>query len=148
MNEEPKIMRTFSLVVAAGLSVPVLIIGIVALPLCDETGSLYGGFIKLGFMAAISILPAFALVFFPLRLLAWYLRIAALLIYAGEFFIIWGDCLRTHCSWVRWVPESFLIVVFGSLIAPQVFLSIAIVFFVEYAYRWDRLHDLPWAGEL
>jgi predicted membrane protein len=149
MREDPKTTRTLSLVFAVGLSVPLFIIGIVALPFSDETRGLYDEIIKLGFMAAVSILPAFALVLFSLRLLAWYLRLAAALIYAGEFLIIWGDCLGTHFGWTGWVPVNFLMAAIGSSIAPQVFLIIAVVSFVEYAYRRERLHAAPpYAGEL
>jgi hypothetical protein len=141
-------MRTISLVAAACLSVPVSIIGIFALQFSDPNGDSYSRIIRWGFVAATFLLPAFALILFSVRLLAWYLRMAAFLVYAGEFFIVWGDCARNHCGLARWVPLSWLLPAIGALISPQVWLTILIVILVEYAYRWDRQFGARWEGEV
>jgi hypothetical protein len=148
MPEEPKALRIATLVVAAALSIPVSVIGIMFLPFIDETQGPYEQIIKWGFMAAVSMLPAFAIVVFSLRLLAWYLRAATLLIYAGEFFIIWEDCVRVHGGWTGWVPVNVLVSAFGAFVAPQVFLAITVVVLVEYLLRWERVHLTDWNCEL
>jgi hypothetical protein len=148
MNEEPEMMRTATLAFAAVFSIPISIIGLIALPFSSHTEGLYNGIIEWGFVAALSILPAFALLLFSLRLLAWYLRIAVLLIYASEFFICWGGWAGTHYGWAGWIPVKFLLAAVSSFIAPQVFLAITVLVFVEHVYRWQRLHAAHWEGEI